>query len=49
MLRHFRLWLILVGVIGLVGLPGAAVRMPVQDQENLVCPTCESCTSVLVG
>jgi len=47
MLRHLRPWLILIGVIGLVVLPGAAAR--VQDVENLVCPTCESCTSVLVG
>jgi dipeptidase len=49
MLHHLRLWLILAGVIGFAVLPSAAVRTPIQDQESLVCPTCESCTSVLVG
>jgi len=49
MLRHLRIWLVCVGVVGLFVLPGTAARMQVQDGENLVCPTCESCTSVLVG
>src|SRR5450756_3069967 len=47
MRRHLHFWLIAIGVCGLVVLPGTAAK--IQDGENLVCPSCESCTSVLVG
>jgi dipeptidase len=42
--RH---WLTIAALAAVLVLPGTAARM--QDGESLVCPTCESCTSVLVG
>ncbi|HEY3382347.1 MAG TPA: C69 family dipeptidase [Vicinamibacterales bacterium] len=48
-MRHQRVSLafIVVAAAGLVVMPGTAARQ--QDQSVLTCPTCESCTSVLVG
>jgi dipeptidase len=47
MLRSLRVWLAAAALCGLVVVPGHSARM--QEGENLVCPTCEGCTSILVG
>jgi dipeptidase len=47
MLRPLRVWLAVVAVAGLVVTAGHGARL--ESGETLTCPTCEGCTSILVG
>ena len=47
MLRPLRVWLAAAAVCCLIVVPGQGAR--IQQGENLICPTCEGCTSILVG
>jgi len=42
-------WFIIVALAALLVIPARAGRVQDPDVEGLVCPSCESCTSVLVG
>jgi dipeptidase len=44
---RIRAWVLAAALAGLAVLDGRAANL--QDGEFLICPTCESCTSVLVG
>lgn len=46
-MRRTHIWLVAAAMAACLVLDGRAAR--VQDTETLVCPSCESCTSVLVG